>query len=160
MTASGKFLIITHFLSCGKKSDTLICTKNSDISTYVLTQKTNIYIFCSDSDIKGPKISGKSIFCKSEVHLFHDKSKETTLTKNIVPLWRFQFLFIFDREVRSGLSMSFFLLLLHRPFRQILILDKKTGKSHLGWENWKVLSWIRKPKSLILDKKTKKSHLR
>ena len=98
MTASGKFLIITHFLSCGKKSDTLICTKNSDISTYVLTQKTNIYIFCSDSDIKGPKISGKSIFCKSEVHLFHDKSKETTLTKNIVPWWRFQFLFIFSRN--------------------------------------------------------------
>ena len=46
---------------------------------------------------------------------------------------------LFDREVRSGLSMSFFLLLL-QTFRQILILDKNS-------------------ESLILDKKTGKSHL-
>ena len=44
-------------------------------------------------------------------------------------------------------------------FRQILILDKKTGKSHLGKENLKVWSWIRKPETLILDKKTGKSDL-
>ena len=30
---------------------------------------------------------------------------------------------IFDRELRSGLSMSFILLLLRRAFRQSLILD-------------------------------------
>ena len=49
---------------------------------------------------------------------------------------------IFDRELRSGLSMTFFLLLLLRhAFRQILILDKK------------------KLESLILDEKTGKSYL-
>ena len=48
---------------------------------------------------------------------------------------------LFDRVHRSGLSMSFFLLLLLLPpFRQILILDKNS-------------------ESLILDKKTGKSHL-
>ena len=56
---------------------------------------------------------------------------------------------IFDRELRSGLSMTFFLLLLLRhAFRQILILDKK--------KNWKVLSWMRKPEILTLDIKNRK----
>ena len=40
---------------------------------------------------------------------------------------------VFDRGLRSGLSMSFILLLLLlHAFCQILILDKKTGKSYLG----------------------------
>ena len=46
----------------------------------------------------------------------------------------------FDRELRSGLSMSFILLLLHRDFVNFL------------YE-------LRKPKSIILDKKTKNSYL-
>ena len=45
---------------------------------------------------------------------------------------------IFDRELRSGLSMSFFLL--HRHFVNFL-------------------SWIRKPESFTWDKKTEKSYL-
>ena len=68
---------------------------------------------------------------------------------------------IFDRELRSGLSMTFFLLLLLRhAFRQILILDKKkleslildekTGDSYLGYKNRKVLSCMKESKSLLL----------
>ena len=63
---------------------------------------------------------------------------------------KFKICLVFDREVPSGLSMSFFLLLLRRDFvnfsswmrnpeslmldknSESLILDKKTGKSHLG----------------------------
>ena len=50
---------------------------------------------------------------------------------------------------------------------EILILNKKTGKSHSewgnrkshpAWENRKVSFWIRKPESLILNEETKKSH--
>ena len=56
---------------------------------------------------------------------------------------------IFDRKLRSGLTMSFILLLLRHGFRQFLILDKKTGRSYGGEKPRKVLSCIRKPKSLI-----------
>ena len=49
------------------------------------------------------------------------------------------YLFVFDRELQSGLSMSFFILLRARhAFRQSLILDKETRKSYLGQENRKV----------------------
>ena len=41
------------------------------------------------------------------------------------------YLFVFDRELQSGLSMSFFILLRH-AFRQSLILDEETEKSYLG----------------------------
>ena len=72
---------------------------------------------------------------------------------------------IFDRELRSGLSMSFILLLLsamhsvkflseiRKP--ESLILDKKTGKFYLGLENQKVSYWIRKPKVSSWIKKQK-----
>ena len=86
-------------------------------------------------------------------------TKSVCLVEQLL-LWYFKF--FFDRELRSGLSMSFILLLLlllRHAFRQILILDKKTGKSYLGQENQKVLYWIRKPESLILDEKTGKSYL-
>ena len=46
--------------------------------------------------------------------------------------WSWQTMYLFDRKLRSGLSKSFILLLLLHAFGQILILDKKTGKSYLG----------------------------
>ena len=55
---------------------------------------------------------------------------------------------VFDREVPSGLSMSFFLLL-QDAFRQILILDKIS----------EILILDKNSESLIFDKKTGKSHL-
>ena len=105
MTASGKFLIITHFLSCGKKSDTLICTKNSDFSTYICTyslthslKNKHLYFFIWTGVIciQKQKISGKSIFCKSKVQIFHDISnlkKQLCLTKhrNLVKVSGFLF---------------------------------------------------------------------
>ena len=106
MTASGKFLIITHFLSCGKKSDTLICTKNSDISTYVLTQKTNIYIFCSDSDIKGPRV-GRVFFASPKFIYFMIKVKKQLWQKTSYPGEGFSFYF-FSRNEDFSIFFNFF----------------------------------------------------
>ena len=56
---------------------------------------------------------------------------------------------IFDRELRSGLTINFILLLLRHESPQFLILDKKTGRSYRGKNPRKVLSCKRKPKSPI-----------
>ena len=64
-----------------------------------------------------------------------------------VSLVKLNGILLFDRVHRSGLSMSFILLL--QTFRQILILDKNSESLILD----------KNSESLILDKKTGKSHL-
>jgi hypothetical protein len=61
--------------------------------------------------------------------------------------------FIFDRKLRSGLCMSFFLLLC-RDFFKFLYEIRKLESLFLDKKTRKILSWIRKLKSLILHEKT------
>ena len=78
----------------------------------------------------------------------HDAKKQN-LTKGCTSVSLVS-IHIIDRELRSGLSMSFTLLLLSamHSVRFLSCIRKP-----------EILSWIRKPESLMLDKKTKKSYL-